>query len=49
MRISKISHIIDAQTMRAIFYKHFFNVAFQFSNKSKHHLNKSRNIYLYMT
>ena len=48
MRILKVSHIIDAQAKRAIFCERFFNVIFQFSNKLKHHLNKSRNIHLCM-
>ena len=48
MRILKVLHIIDARAMRAIFYERFFNVVFQFLNKSEHHLNKSRNIHLYM-
>ena len=49
MRISKVSHIIDARARRAISCERFSNVAFQFLNKLKHHLDKLRNIYLCMT
>ena len=49
MRILKILYIIDARAMRAIFYKRFFNIVFQFLNKSKYYLNISRNIHLYTT
>ena len=46
MRTSKTSHIINARVMRAVFCKHSFNAVFQFSNKLKHHSDKSRNIHL---
>ena len=47
MRILRVLHIINVYIIRAIFCKRFFNIVFQFSNKSEHHLNKLRNIYLY--
>ena len=49
MRISKALYIIDARAMRAVSYKHFFNVTFQFLNKSEYYSDKSRNIHLYTT
>ena len=49
MRILKVLHIIDARAMRAIFCERFFNIVFQFLNKSEYHLNRLCNIHLNIT